>query len=93
MTVTAAAKSNLYQVILLWGGGALLILGGVITLVANRVADNAQMSADYVPALGGGYDEGEVVAAHGWTAFGLVAAVLGVIMLVALLIVRAARAR
>ncbi|MCS5718592.1 hypothetical protein N1027_10650 [Herbiconiux sp. CPCC 205763] len=85
------ALQNPAQRFLAFGGAALVVIGGVIAAVANNAAQDARNANDLLTMLGGleylDFDAGSEF--QGWIIFGIALAVLGVVMIVALIVVKA----
>lgn len=93
MTATTnQTTTNPYQRFLIWAGGVLLALGVVIFVMAQQAAERAENVAQLGATLVGGYyDPSEVFAANAWMLLGIAFAVIGVIMLIIVIAIRAAK--
>lgn len=84
--------ANVYERVLLWGGAALVVVGGIVSVAAaNQVAD-AERGIAIRSVLGVRYDDSELAATAGLSTFGWVLLGLGVVMLLIWLAQRASSA-
>lgn len=92
-TDTTPRTANRYQKAMIWGGAALALVGGIAALLFVRAVNQAMMTAEFRYAQGGGYDPSAAQAAVVGFWIAVVLAVVGVLLLIAALVIRAARTR
>ena len=83
---------NHYQQFLSLGGMVLLVIGAIIAFAGKAAADSQYEVQLFVATMTGGYFDSEPVdAAFGWMWFGIVLAVVGAILLLVWVSIRAAQ--
>jgi hypothetical protein len=85
--------TNTYQRILLWGGGGLLAIGLVIGAAGKSAFDSAVRGAEIYAVLAGSFfvDYSRAEAPAAWMWFGVTVAVVGAVLIIVWVSIRAAR--
>jgi hypothetical protein len=90
MTDAATPPRNPYQTFLLIGGSIAVLLGGIIAIAAHNNAQDVDFTAQLVGSMVGGiYDSHAADGSYALMWFGIVVAILGAVMLIVLLGIRA----
>lgn len=91
MSESVSTTSSRSAGALLYGGLLAIVVGGVVALIAKSRADSAAFVGELTNSLGGfGDTSGGVAVGFMW--FGIVVAVLGAVMVITFLAVRAVTA-
>lgn len=87
-----AKTTNPYQTSLGIGGAAGVVVGLIFFFVGSKAAESARFSDLLYVGNGGVYTGDAGATGQGWATFGVIVAILGALMLIALLVIRAAKA-
>lgn len=92
MTEPTGNRTNPFLRVLAVAGTLLMLLGAIVGFTAKADADRQQKVQEYASTLlGGSYDHAAVAAAYGGVWFGVGIAVVGVILLIIWVSIRAAK--
>lgn len=89
--MTVPAQENRTLTYLLYGGPILLVVGIIIAAIGKYMGDQAVGASEFTSSLGGFGSNSAGAAGYGWGWFGVVVAVVGVVLLIVGLAIRAAK--